>query len=73
MLLSSHHSKLPSYQFLAHQLVQKAPGIPGVCGLLIAEKLGVSQPKASEHLKIDLWACSSLPWQVGTIDFDAFR
>lgn len=24
----------------------------GVCGLLIAEKLGVSQPTASEHLKI---------------------
>jgi len=28
MLLSSCHSKLPSYQFLAHQLVQKAPDIP---------------------------------------------
>src|SRR3984957_6814537 len=24
----------------------------GVCGLVIAEKLGVSQPTASEHLKI---------------------
>ena len=24
----------------------------GVCGLLIAEKLGVSQPTASEHLRI---------------------
>jgi ArsR family transcriptional regulator len=24
----------------------------GVCGLLIAEKLGVSQPTASEHLKV---------------------
>jgi DNA-binding transcriptional ArsR family regulator len=24
----------------------------GVCGLLLAEKLGVSQPTASEHLKI---------------------
>jgi len=24
----------------------------GVCGLLIAKKLGVSQPTASEHLKI---------------------
>lgn len=24
----------------------------GVCGLLIAEKLGVSQPTVSEHLKI---------------------
>lgn len=24
----------------------------GVCGLLIAEKLGISQPTASEHLKI---------------------
>src|ERR1700752_3260548 len=24
----------------------------GVCGLLIAEKLGLSQPTASEHLKI---------------------
>jgi DNA-binding transcriptional ArsR family regulator len=24
----------------------------GVCGLLIAEKLGVSQPTASEHMKI---------------------
>jgi len=24
----------------------------GVCGVLIAEKLGVSQPTASEHLKI---------------------
>jgi ArsR family transcriptional regulator len=24
----------------------------GVCGILIAEKLGVSQPTASEHLKI---------------------
>ena len=24
----------------------------GVCGMLIAEKLGVSQPTASEHLKI---------------------
>lgn len=24
----------------------------GVCGLLIAQKLGVSQPTASEHLKI---------------------
>jgi DNA-binding transcriptional ArsR family regulator len=28
----------------------------GVCGLLIAEKLGVSQPTASEHLKILLQA-----------------
>jgi hypothetical protein len=28
MLLSSCHSRLLSYQFLAHQLVQKAPGIP---------------------------------------------
>jgi len=26
--------------------------IDGVCGLLIAEKLGVSQPTTSEHLKI---------------------
>jgi DNA-binding transcriptional ArsR family regulator len=26
--------------------------IDGVCGLLIAEKLGVSQPTASEHLRI---------------------
>ncbi|HEY6849763.1 MAG TPA: helix-turn-helix domain-containing protein [Terracidiphilus sp.] len=26
--------------------------VDGVCGLLIAEKLGVSQPTASEHLKI---------------------
>jgi DNA-binding transcriptional ArsR family regulator len=24
----------------------------GVCGILIAEKLGISQPTASEHLKI---------------------
>ena len=24
----------------------------GVCGVLIAEKLGISQPTASEHLKI---------------------
>ena len=24
----------------------------GVCGLLIAQKLGVSQPTASEHLKV---------------------
>ena len=24
----------------------------GVCGVLIADKLGVSQPTASEHLKI---------------------
>jgi DNA-binding transcriptional ArsR family regulator len=24
----------------------------GVCGILIAEKLGVSQPTASEHLKV---------------------
>lgn len=24
----------------------------GVCGLLIAEKLGISQPTASEHLRI---------------------
>ena len=24
----------------------------GVCGLLIAEKLGVSQPTASEHMKL---------------------
>ena len=24
----------------------------GVCGVLIAEKLGVSQPTASEHLKV---------------------
>jgi DNA-binding transcriptional ArsR family regulator len=24
----------------------------GVCGLLLAEKLGVSQPTASEHLKV---------------------
>ena len=24
----------------------------GVCGLLIAEKLGVSQPTASEHLRV---------------------
>ena len=24
----------------------------GVCGLLIAEKLGISQPTASEHLKV---------------------
>src|SRR5919107_6308223 len=28
----------------------------GVCGLLIAEKLGVSQPTASEHLKVLSWA-----------------
>jgi DNA-binding transcriptional ArsR family regulator len=28
----------------------------GVCGLLIARKLGVSQPTASEHLKILLQA-----------------
>jgi ArsR family transcriptional regulator len=28
----------------------------GVCGVLIAEKLGVSQPTASEHLKILLRA-----------------
>jgi DNA-binding transcriptional ArsR family regulator len=28
----------------------------GVCGVLIAEKLGVSQPTASEHLKILLHA-----------------
>ncbi len=28
----------------------------GVCGVLIAEKLGVSQPTASEHLKILLQA-----------------
>jgi DNA-binding transcriptional ArsR family regulator len=26
--------------------------VDGVCGLLIAEKLGVSQPTTSEHLKI---------------------
>jgi DNA-binding transcriptional ArsR family regulator len=26
--------------------------VDGVCGLLIAEKLGVSQPTASEHLRI---------------------
>lgn len=26
--------------------------IDGVCGLLIAEKLGVSQPTASEHMRI---------------------
>ena len=24
----------------------------GVCGLLLAEKLGISQPTASEHLKV---------------------
>ena len=28
----------------------------GVCGVLIAEKLGVSQPTASEHMKILLHA-----------------
>ena len=28
----------------------------GVCGVLIAQKLGVSQPTASEHLKILLQA-----------------
>ena len=28
----------------------------GVCGVLIAEKLGISQPTASEHLKILLQA-----------------
>jgi ArsR family transcriptional regulator len=28
----------------------------GVCGVLIAEKLGVSQPTASEHMKILLQA-----------------
>jgi DNA-binding transcriptional ArsR family regulator len=28
----------------------------GVCGVLIAEKLGVSQPTASEHMKILLGA-----------------
>jgi ArsR family transcriptional regulator len=28
----------------------------GVCGVLIAERLGVSQPTASEHLKILLQA-----------------
>lgn len=32
----------------------------GVCGLLIAQKLGVSQPTASEHLKI--------LWQAGLLD-----
>src|SRR5262245_10746965 len=26
--------------------------VDGVCGLLIAEKLGVSQPTVSEHLKV---------------------
>jgi ArsR family transcriptional regulator len=26
--------------------------VDGVCGLFIAEKLGVSQPTASEHLKL---------------------
>src|SRR5437879_6108458 len=34
---------------------RQAEGDPvrdGVCGLLIAEKLGVSQPTASEHLKV---------------------
>ena len=34
---------------------QQADGdlvIDGVCGVLIAEKLGVSQPTVSEHLKI---------------------
>lgn len=28
----------------------------GVCGLFIAEKLGISQPTASEHLKVLLQA-----------------
>jgi DNA-binding transcriptional ArsR family regulator len=28
----------------------------GVCGVLIAEKLGVSQPTASEHMKVLLQA-----------------
>jgi ArsR family transcriptional regulator len=30
--------------------------VDGVCGVLIAEKLGVSQPTVSEHLKILLQA-----------------
>ena len=33
----------------------------GVCVLSIAEKLGISQPTASEHLKVFVycWACNS--------------
>jgi ArsR family transcriptional regulator len=37
----------------------------GVCGLLIAEKLGVSQPTASEHMKLLVRAGLVRPKRIG--------
>jgi ArsR family transcriptional regulator len=36
----------------------------GVCGLFIAEKLGVSQPTASEHLKVLVQAGFLIPVRI---------
>src|ERR671910_55247 len=36
----------------------------GVCGLFIAEKLGVSQPTASEHLKVLVQAGLIVPKRI---------
>ena len=37
----------------------------GVCGLLIAEKLGISQPTASEHMKLLVQAGLVRPKRIG--------
>lgn len=37
----------------------------GVCGLLIAEKLGVSQPTASEHMRLLVQAGLVKPKRIG--------
>ena len=37
----------------------------GVCGLLIAEKLGISQPTASEHMKLLVRAGLVRPKRIG--------
>jgi len=54
----ANERRLQILEWLKHPAANFPPQIDGdlvkdgVCGLLIAEKLGVSQPTASEHLKI---------------------
>ena len=49
-LMILHWLKKPRAHF--HRQVDGDLVRDGVCGLLIAQKLGVSQPTASEHLKV---------------------
>src|SRR5262249_35127457 len=54
----ANQRRLKILQWLKGRLAHFRPPVAGdlvkagVCGLFIAEKLGVSQPTASEHLKI---------------------